>query len=152
MLEALAKIKPGASRRVHLLLAATAWTVVGAGLTVAGASWSADNESALRPAVVALALVVGALKGWFAIRPAANRVARRIETRGEGRCIGGFFSWRTWLIVLAMSGAGRLLRLTGLPAPLLGFIYLAVGAALLIGSFWLWRAWGRTPAQGSQGA
>jgi hypothetical protein len=155
MLEALAKLKPGAPRRVHLLLAATTWTVVGASLLAAGARWSAQGEIVPLAVAIAAALFVGGLKARFALRPAAARVVLRIEERGDGRCVGGFFSWRTWIFIGCMSVAGRLLRAAGLPPDVVGIIYMAVGIALLAGSWWLWRAWrgmSRTGTEPSGGA
>jgi hypothetical protein len=130
---------------MHLLLAATMWTVVGAALLAAGVRWTASGETVSLPVAIAIAVGIGALKAWFAMRPAAVRAASRIEQRGDGRCIGGFFSWRTWIFVACMSIAGRLLRLAGLAAGIVGVIYMIVGVALLAGSWWLWRAWRRMP-------
>ena len=67
--------------------------------------------------------------------------------RGDHRCVGGFFSWRTWIAVVVMMGAGWLLRHAGLPPGVLGVIYLAIGAALLIASSLLWQAWWRRTSE-----
>jgi hypothetical protein len=40
-----------------------------------------------------------------------------------------------------------LLRHAGLPPSVLGVIYLAIGAALLIAACLLWRAWWRQPTK-----
>ncbi|MHC5001989.1 MAG: hypothetical protein ACYTJ0_02600 [Planctomycetota bacterium] len=136
----LARLKPGGPRHMHLLLAAVTWTAVGTGLLIAGVRWS-RFAAPTEVLVAGAAIVVGAAKAWFVLRGAAGRVAARIESRGDHRCVGGFLSWRTWLFVLAMSVAGRMLRRLGLPSAIVGFIYLAVGSALLMASWWLWSAW-----------
>lgn len=141
MRETLHKLKPAASRGVHLLLASLTWTIVGAALLAAGLRWSMTIEGAWLVLFMAGAVSLGVVKARFALRRAALRVVDRIVSRGDDKCIGGFFSWRTWLFVLLMSGFGRILRLSGIPTPVVGFIYTVVGLALLIGSWWLWRGW-----------
>jgi hypothetical protein len=123
-----------------LLLAAGMWTIVGSALAVFGGLFMRSAEFALVAALVPVAIVVGAAKGWFVLRRAAKRVADRIRTRGDDRCLGGFLSWRTWLLVLAMIAAGRLLRWSPIPRPILGAIYLAIGVALTMGSAFIWHA------------
>jgi len=141
----LTRFKPAASRRTHLLLAAVMWTAVGAMLGAFGLRWLLHADPALLALLIVAALVLGALKAIFILSRAARGVIRRIQVRGDGRCIGGFFSWRTWIAVAVMMAAGRLLRLSGLPLSILGVVYLAIGAALLIAACLLWRAWWREP-------
>jgi hypothetical protein len=137
----LAKAKPAASQRVHLLLAAIMWTTVGAMLGFFGLRWLLHAEPLELAVLIIAAIVLGAVKAIFVLRRAAARVSSRILMRGDHRCIGGFLSWRTWIAVAMMMGAGWLLRHVGLPLSVLGVIYLAIGAALVIASNLLWRAW-----------
>lgn len=65
----------------------------------------------------------------------------RVKSRGEDRCFGGFLSPRVWILVIGMMILGRILRTIGLPKPILGLIYGAVGIALLFSSRLIWRAW-----------
>jgi hypothetical protein len=141
MPDVLMKLKPAGSRRTHLLLAAITWSIVGAALLAAGIRWTlAATTPVLGAGLLALGLLVGSAKARLALRPAALRVTTRIAQRGDGRCLGGFFSWRTWLFVAAMSAGGRLLRASGLPETVIGPLYVAVGVALLVGSTWVWTA------------
>jgi len=130
--------KPAAPARVHLLAAALLWTGVGVGLGTAGAVWTFGAAGAWGWALVPAALVVGLLKARVALEPTARRSAARIRARGDGRCLGGFLSWRTWLFVAAMMALGAGLRRSPLPRGVLGFVYVAVGAALLWGSRVFW--------------
>ena len=139
----LIRLKPAASQRTHLLLAAIMWTAVGAMLALFGLRWLVHAEHPLLVWLIVAALLLGAVKAIFILRRATARVIGRIETRGDHRCIGGFFSWRTWIAVAVMMVAGWLLRHAGLPPSVLGVIYLAIGAALLMASILLWRAWWR---------
>ena len=141
MLQTLAKMKPAAPVRIHLLLAAITWTTVGTGLLTAGTIWSVRSESNLLLILLAAAAAVGILKAVFVLRRTSARATKRIMTRGDNRCIGGYISWRTWVLVAIMVGTGRLLRSVGLPPIVVGFIYVAVGSALLVASLRLWQAY-----------
>ena len=132
---------PAASRRAHLLAASLLWTLVGIGLGSAGASWIMRSTSRVSWSLLAVASLVGLAKAQFLLRRTARRIVQRIETRGDGRCLGGFLSWKSWVIVLAMMVLGRLLRLSPLPLSLRGAALLAVGVALLAASRWIWAAW-----------
>jgi hypothetical protein len=134
-------MKPVASRRKLLLLAAMTWAVVGLVLGTTGARWLLTLHASSPALLIGAAVAAGVIKSHLALRPAARRVIRRIEERGEGRCAGGFFSWSTWLLVLAMIALGQLLRHSPMPRWALGAIYLAVGVALITASRHLWIAW-----------
>ena len=110
MLKRLVTYKPAASAQLHLLLAALMWTVVGALLLLFGLRWTWAGHSWYTSLLLALAIVAGLLKARFVLRRTAGRAIERIRTRGDGRCLGGFLSWQSWLFVLLMMGAGRLLR------------------------------------------
>jgi uncharacterized membrane protein len=105
----------------------------------------------LRPILFAAAIAVGLAKAAFILRPAANRVIVRIRALGDDRCIGGFYSWRTWVMVAFMIIAGALLRASGIPLPLVGLLYLAIGVSLVSASWLPWRAWYRHAAQPAAG-
>ena len=74
------------------------------------------------------------------LRRSAQRIIARIKSRGDGRCIGGFLSWRTWLLVALMVIGGRVLRRGLLPEAVVGLIYVLVGTALLLAAAQLWNA------------
>lgn len=134
--------KPRAAERTQLLLAAALWTCVGTALLVAGARWDLRAAGARDGALlVAVGTAVGLLKGRFVLDRAAARIADRIAARGDGRCVGGFLSLRSWLLVGLMSAAGRLLRGGGLPPALVGTLYVAVGCGLLFSSRVAWLRW-----------
>jgi hypothetical protein len=135
--------KPTAPARVHLLLAALMWTIVGSVLAVVGGHWLLGARIAYPGLWLILAAALGCLKARFVLLRTARRVVDRIRTRGDGRCIGGFVSWRTWAFIALMAGLGYVLRHGLLPHAVVGFIYVAVGVALLLAATSLWRAWHR---------
>jgi hypothetical protein len=135
--------KPAASAQTHLLLAAALWSVVGGVLLIVGGRWAlARPGPRLAPVLVAAAALAGVLKARFVLKRAAERIVCRIQERGDGRCIGGFVSLRSWLLVMGMMGTGYLLRHGLLPHSVVGLIYVAIGTALLLASAVIWRAWG----------
>ena len=142
--------KPSGSARLHLLLAALMWSVVGAVLLVFGVLWVLGGQGRLALPLVAGAVALGLLKARFALDRAARRTVGRIRARGDGKCIGGFLSLRTWGLVLVMAGAGRLLRGGIVATVVVGFVYAAVGTALVMAARCLWQAWYRERALGGQ--
>ncbi|UCE58452.1 MAG: hypothetical protein JSU63_13530 [Phycisphaerales bacterium] len=135
--------KPTASARLQLLLAAAMWSTVGTLLLYFGVRWIWAKPSHYPLLLTAAAAGAGLVKVRFVLRYASGRLIHRIRARGDGYCIGGFLSWRTWLFVLFMIALGRLLRGGALPRSVVGPIYAAVGMALLVGSCWIWLAWRR---------
>ena len=138
---ALDTLKPAASIRPHLLLAATMWSLVGLGLCVLGVRWTLSAAPGEVAWLLTAAAVAGILKARFVLDKAAGRIDSRIRARGDGRCLGGFLSLRSWLLVLFMAAGGRLLRGGVLPLSIIGPIYTAVGIALAVASRVLWRAY-----------
>lgn len=141
MVDPLNTLKPAAPARLHLLLAAMTWTVVGTFLSFFGTRWMLVGSPWTEAVLMVVAAAVGILKARFVLDRAANRIVKRIRERGDGRCIGGFLSLRTWGLVIVMAVAGRWLRGGLLPHAVVGFIYLAVGVALLFASRRLWSGW-----------
>jgi hypothetical protein len=135
--------KPAASRRTHLLLASLLWSAVGTVLLFFGVWWMFRGHSRYAPWLVVAAVVIGVVKARFVLARTAGRIINRILIRGDGRCVGGFLSIRTWLVVAVMASAGRWLRSGPIPHLIVGFIYAAVGTALLLASRLIWRAWHR---------
>ncbi len=133
--------KPAAPVHVHLLSAGLMWSAVGAVLVAVGGRWLWLSGAGAAPWLAALALALGALKAHLVLDRTARRTVDRIRERGDGRCLGGFLSVRSWALVAMMAGLGRLLRGSHLARYLLGFLYLAVGTALLLSSRVAWRAW-----------
>jgi hypothetical protein len=139
--------KPAASSPWHLLLAAVMWSAVGTFLVTLGVRWLVHADAAVAWPVMAVA--IGILKARFVLRRSARRIIDRIRERGDGRCLGGFLSPKSWLLVLFMMAAGRLLRFSPLPLRILGAIYLMIGSALFLSSLYFWNAWRkqRRPAE-----
>lgn len=133
--------KPAARVRTQLFAAAALWTVVGCGLAAAGLFWCFETTIPGSIIWAVGGIAAGLLKGFLIIRKFAERNTARLIARGDGRCLGGFLSAKTWLLVALMMTSGILLRRSAVPRPVLGVIYTAVGTALLAGCLPLWQAW-----------
>ena len=136
--------KPVASSRLQLLLAGGTWSTVGTGLICVGTYWLASNSSHLI-SLLAISLCLGLAKSLLILDRVANRIVKRIELRGEGRCLASFYSLRAWALVILMMAMGRILRGAGISYSLLGMVYVAVGTGLLMSSRSIWLAWKHHP-------
>ena len=132
------RLKPAASRKTMLLIAALFWTVVGMGLIVRGAGILVRGDHYF---LLALAVVIGTAKSLFVFEKTARENIMRIQEKEEGSCLGGIFSFKSWLLILVMIALGRLLRLSGLPLGLYGVVVLAVGWGLFLASRVVWLEW-----------
>lgn len=118
------------------------WTAVGGGLLFFGARWATGDRLTLAGTGLLLAgVAAGVMKSRLVLDRTATKILSRIASRGEGRCVGGFLSVRSWLLVLGMILLGRVLRGGFLPTPAVGVLYVAIGAGLLTSSRIAWRAW-----------
>jgi hypothetical protein len=124
----------------QLMLAWLIWVVVGAGLAGFGARWLWQAAPASAPWIAIAAVAIGVIKSRLVLDGVARKVAERIRARGDGRCLGGFLSWRTWGLVVLMMAVGRVLRGT-LARGIVGPLYIVVGCALVLSSRYTRRAW-----------
>jgi len=129
-------------------LAALMWSVIGTLLAAFGCRWIYLGLGPLGLLLTFPCVILGELKAHFILRRAAARIITRIAARGDGRCIGGFLSLRTWGFVLLMMFAGYWLRRGLLPRVIVGLLYVAVGIALASASRQIWGAWNRLRAPG----
>lgn len=135
------RFKPAAGARTQLVLAAAMWSTVGVALAAAGASWVWRSTPGPAPLLIGGAAAVGVLKSRFVLDRTAQRIVGRIKDRGDGRCLGGFLSLRSWALVALMVAGGRLLRTSHLARSWLGFLYVAIGIGLALSSRVSWREW-----------
>ena len=133
----LSRLKPGASIKTHLLVAALLWSFIGVYLVVRGGLLY--RTASLWPLLPAIGL--GLLKSRLVLDRTARRNTARLAARQDGGCIGGVYSWRMWGLIVLMMVGGRLLRASGLSGLVVGFVYVAVGTALCRSSRLLWQQW-----------
>ena len=131
------KFKPDASLRTRVFLAALLWSCIG--LMLIGRGGMAISGSGYEWLIL-IALLIGAGKSFMVLDRIVAKNMVRIYEKGEYSCLGGIYSWKTWLLVTVMIIMGKLLRSSPLPVWLIGTVYIAVGWSL----FWSSRkAWSR---------
>lgn len=134
------RLKPSASRKTMLLIAALFWTVVGLGLMIRGGNILLAGEHYL---LLVAAIVLGTVKAFLVFGRTARKNVARIQEKEDGDCLGGVFSFKSWLLIVVMILLGRLLRLSGLPLGIYGVVVLAVGWGLFLASRVMWLEWKR---------
>lgn len=127
-------------------MASLMWSLAGLGLCIAGTIWMAQSRSSWVVPIALVAIAAGIMKARLVLDRTAGAIIRRIDGRGDGRCLGGFLSWRGWCLVAAMVILGRLLKMSPLPLLPRGAIYLAIGTALLVASRCAWAVFRNTSA------
>ncbi|MBW4488458.1 MAG: hypothetical protein KME12_11775 [Trichocoleus desertorum ATA4-8-CV12] len=143
----------GLTRRQHLWIAASIWTLVGIGLFTMGLVFWFHLPylgflDIKHLGWGAVALSIGLLKGKVVLDRTANRVIDRVDTLQEPnpfKSIFQMFGAKTIALILAMMGIGVGLRLAGVSFEIRGLIYIAVGSALM----WSCRRYWMASAQGA---
>lgn len=142
------------SRRARVLAAALTWSCVGIGLAAAGLAWTirgiADGRAAA--GFLTLAGAVGVAKGRWVLAPRARANVVRIVATPEQHALLSFFSPVAWGFVVGMMGLGWVLRHSGLSKGVLGPLYAAVGAAMLVGAVPSWGTWRRMRGPRKEGS
>jgi len=121
-------------------VAGALWTAAGLILLVVGVRLLSGVGSRRVAVVAAVAIVLGAAKGWFVLRAVADRNIRRIENLPGPGAVWQIYLPGGWAFIAAMMLLGMTLRrLNGhYPTPwgpqALGSVDLAVGVALLTGA------------------
>lgn len=134
----LARLKPGVSPRTHLFCASALWTLIGFLLLYRGIVYLAKEN--LLPLVI-VGILLGSLKSYLILNKSAAKGVERIKRFGDKTCIGAVYSWRTWLLVVAMMVLGVILRMSPVPVGVIGTICTAIGWSLLYSSRFGWQQW-----------
>lgn len=142
-----ARFVPAARVKTRILVAALLWSGIGLMLLVRGVLALAGSG---REWWLAAALLLGGLKSRLVLDRVVRRNMLRLRALDGARCIGGVYSVRTWLLVAAMIGLGRALRLSPLPVWWVGLIYATVGWGLFWSSRLGWADWSRPGREGSE--
>lgn len=125
--------------RLQLAFAGMLWAAGAAVLGSRAAVWLAETPLGLALILVTAGVLVGLVKARYLLEPVARKAASRIRERGPHAPVAGFFSVRSWAVVLSMIALGHALRLTAVPRPVLATVYVAVATALVVASRVYWR-------------
>lgn len=129
--------------RVQLVAASLMWLIGASILLVRGVGYVHSGDHWIWWAIAA-GLVIGVVKAHVLLDKTARKAVQRIYDRGRASILG-FFSIRSWGLIVVMMGSGMTLRRifenpTGVGAGLMGTLYLAVGVALLTADRLFWQA------------
>ena len=133
------RYEPAVGRPVLLLLAGGMWSVVGVVLVHLAWTWLADLDREQVVWRIAGAGAASMVIAWFGFLRIVDRNLGRLPTRGK-RCLFGFISWKSYLIIVVMVAMGIGLRHSAIPKPWLAMVYIAIGGALALSSLRYWRA------------
>lgn len=138
MMPNIRRFKPGVARKVHIFCAAGLWTFIGFFLLYRGIVLLSGAEALwlALPGVLA-----GCVKSLLVLDRSARRGLERIELFSDNTCIGAIYSWKTWLLVLAMMVMGMMLRRFALSPMIVGTLCIAIGWALVFSSRLAWMGW-----------
>lgn len=136
--------KPGVARKIHILSAASLWTIIGTLLLFRGFSYL--NEAG-RLWLILPGIAAGTLKSYLVLDRSARSGLDRIRNFSDNTCIGAVYSWKTWLVVLAMMFFGIFLRKLSLPHSIVGTICVTIGWALMFSSRHAWKEWAHFKAE-----
>lgn len=132
------RLVPAAPVRTRVLVAALLWSGIGSMLLARGVVALSGSG---REWWLAVALLAGGIKSRLVLDRVVRRNMERLRGLEGDRCLGGIYSVKTWFLVAAMIALGRLLRMSPLPALLVGLIYATVGWGLFWSSRVGWAAW-----------
>jgi len=134
--------KPRASKWTHLLIASLVWSIVGVVLIIRGSFYAIKPYGWIGLLYCTPALILGFVKAKWVLDKTAHKIIKRIEERGDHKCIGGFISFKNYLLIVAMIFLGITLRKSGyFPAWFVAIVYVAIGAGLLFSSRLIWMRW-----------
>ena len=121
-------------RKNAALISGVIWMLIGARLLYTGL------HRVEEVALIALGLLIGYLKGRFALRKGALRVLNRLRSKEEPMRWTEMYSKGYWGLLIGMGCLGMTLRFVpGIPMEIRGVINIAIGAALLQGSITYFR-------------
>lgn len=126
----ISKLKPTASKRELLFIAAFFWTFAGMmllyrGITMPGKTVLSRFELSLVPGLVFYIFLFS--------RISLRHIQRITNLENESPCLFSFFSIRSYLMMFIMISAGILLRVSGIIRPeYLSLLYIIMGVPLLL--------------------
>lgn len=135
----LTQFKPAVPKCWLFVASGVIWSAVGLMLGITAIRWLIP-EGLLRGAGFGLAgliLTVGFFRKRFS--HLAQQNIHRLRKLPERGCFFAFQAWKSYLIILIMITLGSTLRHLPIQRPILAVVYMAIGAALFLGSFPYYR-------------
>jgi hypothetical protein len=131
---------PLVSRQVRLGVAAFIWNGVGLMLLTKGTLYAFQGARLVVVLSMVGGLLLGGVKGHFMLAKMARENSTRIIASGTREWIAAAFPPASWGIAFFFMVVGVAIRKSGLSGPLIGFVYVSAGIALMYGSAITWVA------------
>lgn len=139
------------SHKALVILSGLVWFGVGLYLMPLGLNYLLAGTSGNRPALellgpflggsinsalflVALALIIGFLKGRHVLGKSARQAIERIKTFSNPTSLANLYSAKYYLLLAGMICLGMSMKWIGLPEDIRGFVDVAIGSALINGA------------------
>jgi hypothetical protein len=117
------------------------------GMRMVSGSWLFPESPRTALTVVFTGLFCALLIHHLGFLRLVDKNLRRILPINERRCFFSFIPWKNYLLILSMAFLGHMVRNSGLPKPVLGALYIAIGSALLLSSIRYFRFFLKMPIQ-----
>ncbi len=137
--EMLTKFNPAVPRHWLFVNAAIVWTAVGLLLCGRAVLWLDAFSLTTDVIVEAIGITLAAVAYTYGISKIVDRNIDRIGQLPERACLFAFTPWRGYFMIALMVTLGIMLRTSSIPKYFLSVPYTAMGGALMIGSFRLYR-------------
>lgn len=128
------KWKPGVSKNTLLLIAGVLWLGMGIVLIISSYSWLKIERMEYAISVSVIGFICSLIIHHFGfLRIVDKNLGRILPMEGE-KCVFSFMPWKSYILIFIMILIGIFLRHSTLPKLYLSFIYISIGAALILSS------------------
>ncbi len=138
----MSSLKPAVKRSLLMFLSGLFWAVAGFILIRFALLWMLSHTIITILLLIGAGLLLGLLITRIGFRKVVEHNIERIRELPEWPCLFAFQAWHSYLLIAVMISMGTFLRHTHyMPRLLLAVGYLAIGSALLRGSWRYLRDW-----------
>ena len=133
------RLKPEVPKCWLFAVCGALWSAVGLLMCLTGIGWLAA-ESIIRVTALVLGGIACALIAFHWIFGGiARRNIQRLRQLPAKGCFFAFQAWKSYLIIAFMVAMGVTLRGSPIPKTMLSVVYIGIGGALLLASFFYYR-------------
>ena len=135
----LSHLKPTVPKCWLFATSGVMWSAVGIMMCTTAIGWLADGAMGRSMAFAAAGLILALLSVRWGFGHIAQKNLRRLRRLPDRGCFFAFQAWKSYLIIMVMIVLGIILRHSSIPKHFLAVAYIAIGGALIVGSFYYYR-------------
>ncbi len=128
----LRKFTPAVDKRVMVLIAGLMWCGVGIMLIRYAVSWLSLLRTGKQAVFYLIGFSVAVPIHIFGFSKIADKNLNRLLPLTKKKCLFGFMTWKSYIIVVVMVSMGITLRHSSLSKPYLSIVYNGIGLALFL--------------------